>query len=71
MLKTKSKILILHAEDDWLVPIDHSKDLTKFLKEKRFKKYPEVRLVEFHATFGLSHNKIYTHKEVYPLIKLV
>lgn len=69
LMKTKSEILILHAEDDWLVPIDHSKDLVKYLDEKRSKKYPAVRLIEFHKDFGLSHNKIYMHKELYPLIK--
>lgn len=70
LIQTKSKILILHSEDDWLIPQDHSRQLVKILTEKRDKSYPEVRLVEFHSGLGLGHNYIYTHKELYPVIKL-
>lgn len=69
LIKTKSKILILHAEDDWLIPQDHSKELMKLLKEKRNKDYPEARLLEFHKGLSLGHNSIYTHKELYPYIR--
>lgn len=69
ILKTKSKVLILHAEDDMLIPQDRSRDLVKLCNEKRPKQYPPVKLIEFHKRFGLGHAKIYTHQEVYPMIK--
>ena len=69
ILKIKSKVLILHAEDDMLIPQDRSRDLVKLCDEKRPKDYPPVKLVEFHKRFGLGHGKIYSHKEVYPMIK--
>ncbi|RNA44948.1 abhydrolase domain-containing 12B [Brachionus plicatilis] len=69
ILKTKSKILILHAEDDMLIPQDRSRDLIKICNQKRPQDYPPVKLVEFHKRFGLGHAKIYTHKELYPVIK--
>lgn len=69
ILKINSKILILHAEDDWLIPQDRSRDLVKISNEKRPKNYPPVKLIELHKRFGLGHVKIYTHKEIYPIIK--
>lgn len=68
-MKAKSKILILHAEDDMLIPQDRSRDLMKICNQNRPKDYPPVKLVEFHKRFGLGHAKIYTHKELYPVIK--
>lgn len=59
----------MHAEDDWLIPQDHSREIKKLLDEKRDKRYGEVRLLEFHSGLSLGHNSIYTHKELYPIIK--
>jgi hypothetical protein len=69
ILKVNSKILILHAEDDWFVPSDRSRELVQICEEKRPKSYPPVKLVEFHKGLELGHAKIYTHKKLYPLIK--
>ncbi|CAF0712806.1 unnamed protein product [Brachionus calyciflorus] len=69
VLKSKTKFLILHAEDDMFIPQDRSRDLLKICNEKRPTDYPPVKLVEFHKRFGLGHGKIYTHKEIYPMIK--
>ena len=61
--------MILHAEDDMLIPQDRSRDLLRVCAKSRPKNYPPVKLVELHKGFGLGHVKIYTHKEIYPLIK--
>jgi hypothetical protein len=61
--------MIVHAEDDWFVPMDRSRELVKLCKEKRPETYPPVRLVELESKHGLGHVKIYTHKELYPIVK--
>lgn len=68
IVKVKSKILILHAEDDWFIPIQHSVDLYKICKEKRPKGYPECKFVEFKKELGLGHFPS-VHTPVYKLIK--
>ncbi len=69
ILKINSKILILHAADDWFIPKDHSLDLIKICKEKRPAEFPPVKLIEYHEDLMLGHNKIYLHEELYPAIK--
>ena len=64
-----AKILLIHAEDDWFVPVERSRELLKLCEEKRPKDYPPVKLIELDRRFGLGHVKIYSHKEIYPLVK--
>ena len=59
----------MHADDDMFVPSDRSRELVQLCKEKRPENYPPVQLIEFHERFGLGHAKIYTHQELYPIIK--
>lgn len=65
----KSKILVFHAEDDMFVPIQHSRYLVEVANKKRPKDWPEVKFVEFKKELELGHGKIYTHQEIYPIIK--
>ena len=69
IVKISSKIMIIHAEDDWFVPQDRSRELKKICDEKRPKSYPSVKLVELHGSHGLGHCNIHTHKEMYPIVK--
>ncbi len=68
ILKINAEILIMHAEDDWFIPQDHSKELYKICLEKRPKHYPKVTLVEYEKEHGLGHF-IHTHMPAYDLIK--
>lgn len=69
ILKINSKVLVLHAADDWFIPQDHSIDLVRHAKANRPKNFPPVSLMEFHSDLGLGHNEIYTHEELYPVVK--
>lgn len=69
ILKINSKVLILHAADDWFIPQDHSIELVKHAKANRPKDFPPVKLMEFHSDLRLGHNEIYTHEELYPVVR--
>lgn len=69
IVKTNAKILMLHSEDDTIIPIYHSKELREICDRQRPKEYPPVTLVEFEKKHGLGHNNIYKHSEIYPMIK--
>lgn len=62
-------MIIFHAEDDWLIPQDRSRDILKLSNSRRSKEYPPVKLIEYEKALGLGHNNIYTHQELYPLIR--
>ena len=61
--------MLLHAEDDKFVPFSHSKQLIQICDKHRPKEYPPVKFVGFDKRHGLGHNSIYTHNEIYPIIK--
>lgn len=69
LLQVKSKVLIVHAEDDWFIPQDHSRELLKLCQEKRPRDYPPVKLVEIEKKHQLGHLKLYSHKEIIPTLK--
>lgn len=69
MIGIKSKILIIHAENDGIISVDHSKDLIKVLNEKRDQSYPQVRFVEIQTNMKLCHKRIFAKKEIFPIIK--
>lgn len=69
IVRIKSKILILHAEDDWFIPQDRSRDLVEICRKERPNDYPPVKLVELHEKHGLGHCKIGSHAEIYPIVK--
>jgi hypothetical protein len=69
ILKINSKILIIHAADDWFIPQRHSYDLMKIVKECRPMEYPPVELIEYAKDLRLGHNEIYRNPELYPAIK--
>jgi hypothetical protein len=68
IVKIKSKILILHAEDDWFIPLQHSIDLYKICKDKRPKSYRECKFLDFKKELGLGHFPS-LHAPIYELIK--
>jgi hypothetical protein len=67
-LKINSKIIIFHAEDDWLIPQSHSIELLDIAQKHRPKEYPKVELVKFGKELGLGHFVSY-HMPVYNIIK--
>lgn len=69
IVKINSKILILHAADDWFIPQQHSLTLIEIAKQERPADYPPVQLVEYHEDLALGHNNIYMHDKLYPTIK--
>jgi predicted esterase len=71
IVKTNAKILMLHSEDDSIIPIYHSRELKEICDRQRPRDYPPVRLVEFEKIHGLGHNNIYKYSEIYPMIKFV
>ncbi len=68
-MRIKSKILILHAQDDWFIPFDRSRELIEIAEQYRPREYPPVRLIELEKEHGFGHCLIYQHKEIYPVIK--
>jgi len=69
ILLIKSKILILHAEDDFLIPHDRGAELYKIAIQKRPKNFPEVTFMSIAANYSAGHCNIYKHEEIYPVIK--
>ena len=69
IVKVKSKIMILHAEDDIIVSLEHSKELMESCDKERPKEYPPVKLVEISGDSGFGHSLLYLHDEIYPIVK--
>jgi fermentation-respiration switch protein FrsA (DUF1100 family) len=67
ILEINSKVLIMHAEDDWFVPYHHGLKLYEISK-KRSKKLPPVKFLSVGKEFGLGHF-LQSHKPVYEHIK--
>lgn len=67
ILEINSKILIMHAEDDWLVPYYHSVQL-KEISKQRPRHFPEVKFVSFGKELGLGHN-LQSHSIIYSHIR--
>lgn len=67
ILEINSKILIMHAEDDWFIPQYHSVTL-KEISKKRPKHFPEVKFVPLEKELGLGHF-LQSHKPIYTHIK--
>ena len=61
--------MIFHAEDDWLITQERSKELIEICRRKRPYHFPSVSLIELQKHHGLGHGKIFTHKEIYPIVK--
>ena len=68
IVKVNTKIMIMHAEDDWFIPQQHSIHLYKVCQSQRPKNFPPVKLVELEKKLGLGHF-LHTHLPIYKLIK--
>jgi hypothetical protein len=69
ILKTKSRIMILHAKDDWTISHDHGVGLYSLAKFKRPQDFPRAELHVFDETHGLGHSNIQSYKSLDDLVR--
>ncbi|XP_046457260.1 lysophosphatidylserine lipase ABHD12-like [Daphnia pulex] len=67
--KIDSPILILHAQDDAVIPIILAKKLYEVALNKRPAEWPPVQFVEFHYNFGYAHKYICRAPELPSIIQ--
>ena len=59
----------MHAQDDWFIPYDRSRELVEIAQKYRPNSFPPVRLIELEEHHGFGHCLIYKHEEIYPIVK--
>ncbi|XP_068238665.1 lysophosphatidylserine lipase ABHD12-like isoform X2 [Palaemon carinicauda] len=62
-------IIILHAQDDRVIPFDLGKKLYEAGLHGRSRELPPISFIEFKTEFGYGHNYISRAPELMPIIK--
>ncbi|KAI7805612.1 lysophosphatidylserine lipase ABHD12-like [Triplophysa rosa] len=66
--KIRTPLLILHAEDDPIVPFDMAKELYSIAKNAQ-KSDKRVKLISFESSLGYVHNKLYKDPRLPDIIR--
>ena len=59
---------MMHAADDWFIPIHASRELFEISKQ-RPKNFPPVNYLEFEKEKSFGHFLIYQNQEIYSIVK--